>query len=123
MMRRSPPGKAPAGGKLFGSPTGDLWVLNNGALTRIAEVSPGGMDQDQWKQTVLPLFTRLCSLCHLPGGSSGIDLSTYSAWTARRALVGQRVLVGKPTPMPPAGAGTLTSDDRAALQAWVNNMP
>jgi mono/diheme cytochrome c family protein len=72
-----------------------------------------------WQKTVLPTFTRLCSLCHLPGGTSGIDLSTYPTWASRRALINQRVLVGKPTPMPPSGAGKLTADEQAALQAWV----
>jgi uncharacterized membrane protein len=34
-----------------------------------------------------------------------------------------RVLDGKPTPMPPAGAGTLTAEERVALKAWTDNMP
>lgn len=107
--------------RLFGSPSGDVWLLRDGALRRFGEETPGGADEAQWKKTVLPIFTRLCSLCHLPNGSAGIDLSTYRTWASRRALMEQRVLVGKPSPMPPAGAGKLTEDERVALQAWVKN--
>lgn len=94
-------------------------MLQGGALQRFGEEPTGGADQLLWQKTVLPIFTRLCSLCHLPGGTSGIDLSTYPHWVSRRALINQRVIVGKPSPMPPAGAGQLTADELAALMAWV----
>lgn len=29
----------------------------------------------------------------------------------------------QPTPMPPAGAGTLPADGRAALQTWTDSIP
>jgi mono/diheme cytochrome c family protein len=121
-LRQSAGGTLAADARLVGSPSGDVWALESGALRRLGEAaSGGGADQQLWQNTVLPIFTRVCSLCHLPGGSSGIDLSTYKAWADRRALVNQRVLVGKPSPMPPAGAGMLTDDERAALQAWIAN--
>lgn len=119
-LRRGAPGLLPAGAALRGSPSGDVWALASGKLLRYAEASAAGEDEEQWKKTVLPVFSRLCSLCHLPRGSSGIDLSTYKAWASRRALMTQRVLQGKPTPMPPAGAGALTAAERDALTAWLS---
>jgi hypothetical protein len=120
-LRRTTGGVLPADMRLLGSPSGDLWLLSGGALSRIAEDGGGGADQDRWKKTVLPIFTRLCSLCHLPGGSAGIDLSTYKSWADRRALMDLRVVQGKPSPMPPAGAGMLTPDEMEALKAWIAN--
>lgn len=122
-IKRGPAGSVPAGARLIGSPSGDLWLLKDGALSRVGEDSGGGADQDLWKATVLPVFTRTCSLCHLPMGSSGIDLSTYKTWASRRALMNQRVVLGKPTPMPPNGAGMLTPDEMEAVKAWIANMP
>lgn len=113
----------PADAKLFGSSSGDLWTVSSGKLRLLAEDSGGGADQDLWRRNVQPIFSRLCATCHLPGGSSGIDLSTYALWAARRSRMVVRVLDGKPTPMPPAGAGTLTAEERVALKAWTDNMP
>lgn len=126
-LRRAADGDAsaalPADAKLFGSPSGDIWTLSGGTLRLLAEDSGGGADQDLWRRNAQPVFTRLCATCHLPGGSSGIDLSTYATWAARRAAITRRVIEGKPTPMPPAGAGMLTADERAALQLWTDNAP
>jgi len=113
----------PEGTRIIGSPSGDLWTLLDGKLRLLGEDSGGGADEDLWRRNAQPIFTRLCATCHLPGGSAGIDLSTYAKWAARRDRIAMRVLDGKPTPMPPAGAGTLTSDEQAALQAWTVNMP
>ncbi len=109
--------------KLFGSPSGDVWTLNAGSLRLLAEDSGGGADQDLWRRNAQPIFTRLCATCHLPGGSSGIDMSTYQTWASKRDRIIIRVLDGKPTPMPPAGAGSLTAEERAALQLWTDNKP
>ena len=71
---------------------------------------------------MLPVFDRVCSQCHLPGGTANIDLSYYGAWVARRALVGKRVFDKMPTPMPPTSASSqLTPDDLAAIKAWVDD--
>lgn len=116
----TPAGSLPADARLFGSPSGDLWVLEvraGGALTRLAQEG-AGVDQELWKRLVLPVYTRTCSQCHLRGGAQ-IDLSSYSAWDSRRALLEQRVLQGQPTPMPPVGANALTPSELSDLQRWL----
>ncbi|HND09662.1 MAG TPA: cytochrome c [Pseudomonadota bacterium] len=118
-IQKSPPLALPADAKLFGSPTGDVWVLSSGMLRRFGEDSGGGADEEVWRQTVQPVFTRLCALCHMPGGSANLDLSTYKSWDIRRAAIKQRVIDGKPTPMPPKGAGTPTQDELMAISAWL----
>lgn len=123
-LRRAqvPAGAAPgaaADSRLVSSPSGGVWLSAGGSLRRFAAPGDTLEDSDRWERDVRPMFTRLCSLCHLPNGSAGIDLSTYSSWASRRALLEQRVLVGKPSPMPPAGAGTLTKAEADALRAWL----
>lgn len=119
-LRRSPSLTLPADAKLIGSPTGDVWVLAGGMLRRFGEDSGGGADEQVWRQTVQPVFTRLCALCHMPGGSANLDLSTYRSWDLRRMAIKQRVLDGKPTPMPPKGAGTATQDELGAISEWLS---
>ena len=110
----------PADAVIAPSSSGDVWAISGGALTRYSAISMG--DQAMWQEEVLPVFTRVCSQCHLPGGAANIDLSYYGAWLSRRALVKQRVFDKMPTPMPPTSASVmLTSADLAALQAWVND--
>ncbi len=118
-LRQSASGTIPSDAELVGSASGDVWVRQAGTLSRFGKESSAAADLVLWQKTVLPMFTRLCSLCHLPGGSASIDLSTYASWSTRRALINQRVLVGKPSPMPPAGAGKLTADEQAALKTWL----
>ncbi|MFO0572793.1 MAG: hypothetical protein U1A78_02245 [Polyangia bacterium] len=121
-LRRAPlpmPPDAAAGSRLVSSPSGGVWLNAGGSLRRFAAPGDTLEDSDRWERDVRPMFTRLCSLCHLPNGSAGIDLSTYTSWASRRALLEQRVLVGKPSPMPPAGAGTLTRAEADALRAWL----
>jgi len=122
-VRRAPAAALPADGKLLSSSTGDIWVLSQGTLRRFGEDTGGGAAEDQWKNTVQPVFTRLCSLCHMPGGSANLDLSTYKSWDTRRALMMQRVVDGKPSPMPPKGAGALTQDELTAVRDWLNAPP
>jgi hypothetical protein len=108
----------PSDAVLSGSSSGDAWALSGGSLSRYS-ATPAG-DESQWEMTVLPIFTKVCSQCHLPGGTANIDLSYYGAWVERRALVGQRVIDQKPSPMPPLSASVqLTADDVAAIKAWV----
>ena len=79
---KSPPLALPADAKLFGSPTGDVWVLSSGMLRRFGEDSGGGADEEVWRQTVQPVFTRLCALCHMPGqrqpGSVDVQIVGHS---------------------------------------------
>ncbi len=121
-VRVAPSASLPVDGKLLGSSSGDVWILSQGKLSRYAEDTGGGAPEDQWKATVQPVFTRLCSLCHMPGGSADLDLSTYKSWDTRRDLMMLRVVDGKPSPMPPKGAGTLTQDELSAVRNWINGV-
>lgn len=120
-LRRSQPGLVPSDAKLLPASSGQFYALSpsQGALLRLGVEAQGGPSELEWQRSVLPIFSRLCSLCHLPGGSASIDLSTFQSWDTRRMLMDQRVLQGKPSPMPPAGAGTLTAEEQAALRAWL----
>lgn len=104
--------------RILPAPGGDVWVLSEGAPLRFSETGVAG-DQELWQRTVLPTYQRVCSVCHDPGASSLIDLSTYAAWSTRRQLMEQRVVRGKPTPMPPAGTGALTPAEMEQLTAWI----
>lgn len=119
-IRIAPSAMLPSDGKLIGSSTGDVWVLSRSTLRRFGEDSGGGADEETWQSTVQPVFTRLCSLCHMPGGSANLDLSTYKSWDARRMQLRLRLIEQKPSPMPPKGAGVLTQDELAAVQAWLD---
>ncbi len=122
-VRRAQAGMIPADGKLLSSSTGDVWVLSQGTLKRFGEDTGGGASEDQWKNTVQPVFTRLCSLCHMPGGSANMDLSTYKSWVARKDAMRKRVVEMTPSPMPPKGAGSLTQDELTAVSAWLDTVP
>ena len=122
-VRRAQAGMIPADGKLISSSTGDVWVLSQGTLKRFGEDTGGGASEDQWKNTVQPVFTRLCSLCHMPGGSANMDLSTYKSWVARKDAMRKRVVEMTPSPMPPKGAGALTQDELMAVSAWLDTVP
>lgn len=111
----------PEGGRLVGSPSGDVWVLGGPQLARLGERAPGGGDEDRWRRSMLPIFQRVCRSCHLPSGSVSIDLSTYEQWRSRRALIKQRVVDQTPTPMPPQSAGVLTYSELAAVQQWADS--
>lgn len=105
---------------LVPSATGDLWTIASGKLTRFGLGGPPTPDEAAWETNVLPVFARTCGQCHAPGGTSGIDLSTYDSWQKRRALIAKRVDVDKT--MPPAGTA-ITDADRATVQAWSSAAP
>lgn len=111
------PANVPADATLFASATGDVWVVSQGALSRYGVPVSG--DEASWRKSVLPVYARVCSQCHGPGGSSGIDLSTYTSWAARRQDIYSRVFVAKTMPQ----NQTLTADDAAALSAWTQATP
>lgn len=113
----------PEGGRLIGSPSGDVWVLAGSQLTRMGERAPGGTDEDRWRRNMLPIFHRVCRGCHMPAGSSNIDLSTYDKWVMRRPAIKQRLIDQLPTPMPPTSAGTLTPDELNAVSRWAAATP
>jgi hypothetical protein len=102
------------GGRGFASPTGDLWASDRGTLARYSlersKEDPG------WQTNVAPVFQRVCSHCHLPGGSADLDLSTAASWRDNRAEIVRRVLVTRT--MPPAGT-ELADPERHALETWL----
>lgn len=116
-------GPLPAGTRLQGSSSGDLWLMSDSELTRLGEPSGGGADLVLWRKQLQPIFTRLCQGCHLPGGSAHIDMSTYSGWAQLRAQVAQRVVAMQPSPMPPAGGGKLTKEELAIVAEWAARTP
>lgn len=106
----------PEGARLLGSASGDVWVLDKGALSRYAAETGDDADRKLWEEEVQPLYLSSCTPCHAPGGSAGIDLSTYGSWVARRDVIGTRV-VDKKT-MPPEGI-SFSDDQRKVIAGWV----
>jgi mono/diheme cytochrome c family protein len=107
---------APPDVRLFPSARG-VWMAGGGALVRVELDTPGDRDERAWARTIAPVVGRVCARCHLPGGSAGVDLSTYAAWVAHAAPLRHRVLDTDTMPPP----GTILSDaDRAAIRAWLD---
>jgi mono/diheme cytochrome c family protein len=113
--------------RLFGSPSGDVWVVDDGRLARYSlspSPSPSAAaphepdDAASWQATVRPIFLRVCGSCHAPGGSSGVDLSSLAAWRSARGEIRSRVVTDKTMP-PPGAPHPLTEADRAALAGWL----
>lgn len=114
LVRETLGAKLAPSARLTGSPSGDVWVIQEGRpLLRFS--AEGGVESG-WEETIAPVFQRACSACHLPGGSSGLDLSTREAWVASRAPIRERVLVERS--MPPAGHA-LAEPDREAIGRWL----
>lgn len=104
--------------ELRGSRTGDVWVGGGGQLARYSLERTD--DDAAWRTQVAPVFQRVCSHCHLPGGSADIDLSTPAAWHTERDEIARRVIVTRT--MPPAGTD-LADADRHALELWLSAKP
>lgn len=120
--------------KLQRSPTGDVWVLgkqlarySSSALTMAPTVPAVGPAvptaptaqptiQSNWTATVGPVFARSCAKCHQPDGVSGVDLSTEAAWTAKKDLINDRVLV---THTMPPDKNSLSETDRNTIHTWL----
>lgn len=102
------------GAKLFGAPNGDLWI----AATSLRRVSYGTASAAlaDWTSTMQPIYAKVCSGCHAPGGTAGLDLSSYAAWVKNRARIQQAVVVDKT--MPPKSR-SFSDEDRAAVGAWI----
>lgn len=96
----------PGDATLSGSASGDVWVLA-AELARVKTVTTtqagGGENATEaaWTTEILPIYQGVCSSCHGPGGSAGIDLSTYEGWVARRAVIRARVVDQKNMPPKP----------------------
>jgi len=106
--------------RLASSPSGDVWVLSSGVLQRFARTEPETALGVTWSATLAPIFARSCSSCHLPGGASGVDLSTAEGWQSERGAIHARVVASKT--MPPEGH-PLPDADRAVIQAWTERAP
>jgi hypothetical protein len=105
-----------AGARLAGSPSGDVWVL--GETTRRFAVDDAALaPRDRWEQAVQPIFARVCATCHLPRGSSGVDLSTVERWEEKRPLLRRRLVDERS--MPPRDH-PLDDADREILRAWLD---
>lgn len=98
---------------LAGSASGDVWVLGN-QLGRV-KLSSGGGKEAMWMTDVQPVYQTVCVSCHAPGGSAGIDLSTYGRWVERKALIRERVVDMKNMPPKPR---ELTPEQITAIQRW-----
>lgn len=105
----------PKDSTLAPSSSGDAWVIGAGTLQRYA--APVAGDEANWRTAVLPVYARVCSACHAPGGSSGIVLSTYSQWSDRRAKIYDRVIVKGDMPQ----GRRLADADKAAIAAWASS--
>jgi mono/diheme cytochrome c family protein len=101
---------------LVASGSGDVWAMADGAPQRFTVDTGSAEGQAEWQATIQPIFGRVCSKCHLPGGDARIDMSSYALWIAHVAAIEDRVLVKQS--MPPAGT-TLPPEDRMAIAAWV----
>jgi hypothetical protein len=99
-----------ATGTLVGSPSGDVWTIANGTLKRFSIDTAG-----TWSTTIAPIYTRVCSGCHGPSGSAGLDLSTPARWDSKREAIKKRVVIDKT--MPPPGH-PLNEADRQAIESW-----
>jgi hypothetical protein len=69
-----------------------------------------------YAKTIAPALMAKCVFCHEPGGPSVHSLQTYADVYALRGSVLDQVYASK---MPQAGSPPLTSDERAALLAWL----
>lgn len=100
---------------LVGASSGDVWAIAAGVVSRFTAATGGAVQT--WSTWVKPIFDRNCAACHLPGGTSGIDLSTFDAWNTMRANLMRRVIVERT--MPPTSSKALSDPDRTTLRAWL----
>jgi mono/diheme cytochrome c family protein len=70
---------------------------------------------DPWRDSLSAVFARNCSSCHLPSGSSGVNLSSFDHWQTEKKDIHERVVVKKD--MPPQGH-VLSDADREAIRAY-----
>jgi mono/diheme cytochrome c family protein len=91
-------------------------VLSTSGVRKFSGAAPSEALAD-WQATVQPVYAKVCSSCHAPGGTAGSDLSTVAGWKQHRDAIEKRVLVDKS--MPPKGS-TFTDEDRAAVTAWLS---
>ena len=108
--------RIPRDAKLFPSPTGDVWVISHGVVSRLARARVSPSSATTWQRELAPVFSRSCAACHLPNGIANVDLSSAEAWTRKRAEIRTRVLEEKS--MPPRGH-SLSDIDREVVRRWI----
>ena len=109
----------PAQTGLIGSPSGDVWALTAGRLTRYRTTPVVLSDRDLWEANVAPVYARLCVRCHANSMPvSGISLSTYESWESRRADIYRRVILRPMMGAMPPVAADLNPADREAIRVW-----
>lgn len=99
--------------KLTTSPGGDVWLHTTSLSRYRVQVSP---QESAWISSIQPIFQRVCSSCHTPGGTARVDLSSYSSWVTHRTQIEDRVFTNGSMPPPPS---SLTADERAAVSLWL----
>jgi cytochrome c5 len=105
----------PARARLFGLANGDvLLVTPHAPITRLGVDHQS--DDPTWDASIKPVFQRVCSKCHLPGGTAQVDLSTPAAWHTEHDELVRRIVETRT--MPPAGT-ELSDADRKALADWL----
>ncbi len=110
-------GTLTAGAALQGSPTGDVWVLEGGSLSRVAVDIGSAGHRQTWEEAMKPIFEASCTPCHEPGGSAPTVLSTYESWELHRDSLRTKVIEDET--MPPSGY-ELAAEDRKAIEAWLD---
>jgi mono/diheme cytochrome c family protein len=101
---------------LVASPSGDVWVLTNGAPLRFAVDTGMQTPEALWQATMQPIYVAVCARCHAPGRILP-DLSTYAGWNANRMKIENSVVRQGDPPMPLDGS--MTSKQRMAVARWL----
>lgn len=97
---------------MFGDRRG-VWLAGSFGLQRLQIADDD--DAREWRTSVRPIFTRVCSECHLPGGAAALDLSTIDAWVTHRTQIAEQISTYA---MPPR-TSQLSEADRATLLRWL----
>lgn len=104
---------------LWGSTSGDVWVVSNGKLSRWQKARSNSDHELTWSTGIAPIFNRVCVDCHR--ANSGIALATEREWQQHRTALFTRVIQQRT--MPPLNSkNTLTEKERTLIQRWLESM-
>ena len=89
----------------------------NGCTATVATSVETGIS---FASSVQPIIQAKCINpgCHAAGGASGVDFSNFSNLSSRAGRVKTRTSEGS---MPPAGAETLTAEEKQKIACWVDD--
>ncbi len=119
ILHRTKDLELPATTRLVPAMNGDVWTLSPAGLHRYGR-DPADLARLDWETTMLPIFAKVCSNCHQPGGTANVDLSTYQGWLDYRGEIRKRVIDQRS--MPPKSQ-TFAESDRDAVKAWLDRAP